>query len=79
MKIEILGSGCAKCKKLMEHAEKAVKDSGVKAEIIKVEDMEKIIDYGVMSTPALVIDGVVKSAGRLVSPAEIAAWIKEGK
>lgn len=76
MKIEVLGSGCAKCKKLFEAAKKAVKDSGVKAELVKVEDMEKIIGYGVMSTPALVIDGVVKSAGRLPQPAEISGWIK---
>jgi small redox-active disulfide protein 2 len=79
MKIEVLGSGCAKCKKLFENAEKAVKDSSVKAEVSKVEDMEKIIGYGVMSTPSLVIDGVVKSAGRLPSPAEISGWIKESK
>lgn len=76
MKIEVLGSGCAKCKKLYEAAEKAVKDSGVKAGLTKVEDMEKIIGYGVMSTPALVVDGVVKSSGRLPSPAEIKNWLK---
>jgi len=76
MKIEVLGSGCAKCKKLYEAAEKAVKECGVKAELIKVEDMEKILGYGVMSTPALVIDGMVKSSGRLPSPSEISGWIK---
>jgi small redox-active disulfide protein 2 len=76
MKIEVLGSGCAKCKKLYEAAEKAVKDSGVKADIVKVEDMEKIIGYGVMSTPALVVDGVIKSVGRIPSPAEVSGWIK---
>ncbi len=76
MKIEVLGSGCPKCKKLFENAERAVKDSGVNAELVKVQDMEKIIGYGVMSTPALVVDGAVKSAGRLPSPAEIAGWIK---
>jgi small redox-active disulfide protein 2 len=71
MKIEILGSGCAKCKKLYENTLTAVKTSGVTAEVIKVEDMEKIIGYGVMSTPALVVDGEVKVAGTVPSPAEI--------
>ena len=76
MKIEVLGTGCPKCKKLLEHTEKAVKESKVKAQIVKIEEIEKIISYGVMSTPALVIDGVIKSSGRLPSTAEIATWFK---
>lgn len=76
MKIEVLGMGCPKCKKLFEAAEKAVKESNVKAEVIKVESMDKIMEYGVMTTPALVIDGTVKCAGRLPSPQEISGWIK---
>ena len=71
MKIEILGTGCAKCKKLYENAVDAVKLSGKEAEVVKVEEIQKIMAYGVMSTPALVVDGVVKSAGKLVSPQEI--------
>jgi small redox-active disulfide protein 2 len=71
MKIEILGTGCAKCKKLYENAVDAVKQSGKQAEVVKVEEIQKIMAYGVMSTPALVVDGVVKSAGKLVSPQEI--------
>jgi len=71
MKIEILGTGCAKCKKLYENAVDAVKLSGKEAEVVKVEEIRKIMAYGVMSTPALVVDGVVKSAGKLVSPQEI--------
>jgi len=71
MKIEILGTGCAKCKKLYENAVDAVKQSGKEAEVVKVEDIQKIMAYGVMSTPALVVDGVVKTAGKLVSPQEI--------
>ena len=73
MKIEILGTGCAKCKKLYENAVEAVKQSGKEAEVVKVEDIRQIVDYGVMSTPALVVDGVVKISGKLVSPQEIAA------
>lgn len=76
MKIEVLGTGCPKCKKLLEHTEKAVKESKVKAQIVKIEDIEQIIGYGVMSTPALVIDGVIKSSGRLPSSEEIANWLK---
>jgi len=71
MKIEILGTGCAKCKKLYENAVDAVKQSGKEAEVVKVEDIRKIMAYGVMSTPALVVDGVVKTSGKLVSPQEI--------
>jgi small redox-active disulfide protein 2 len=71
MKIEILGSGCAKCKKLYENTLSAVQSAGITADVVKVEDMEKIIGYGVMSTPALVVDGEVKVAGTVPSPAEI--------
>jgi small redox-active disulfide protein 2 len=71
MKIEILGTGCAKCKKLYENAVDAVKQSGKQAEVVKVEEIQKIMAYGVMSTPALVVDGVVKTSGKLVSSQEI--------
>lgn len=77
MKIEILGSGCAKCNKTKELAEKAVKETGVDAEIVKVEDFEKILNYGVMVTPALVIDGDVKIAGKIPSLDNIKKWITE--
>ena len=71
MKIEILGMGCPKCKQLFENAKKAVEEKGIDAEIIKVEDMDKITDYAVMVTPAIVIDGTVKAAGKVCSPDEI--------
>ena len=71
MKIEILGTGCAKCKKLYENTLEAVKQSGKEAEVSKVEDIKKIVEYGVMSTPAIVVDGVVKASGKLLSPEEI--------
>lgn len=71
MKIEILGTGCPKCKKLYENAKDAVDQSGKDAEIVKVEDMMKITDYGVMMTPALVIDGKVISAGKVLSCEQI--------
>ncbi len=71
MKIEVLGAGCAKCKSLYENAKKAVEESGKSAELVKVEDMPSIMKYGVMSTPALVIDGQVKFSGKVASVAEI--------
>ena len=64
MKIEILGMGCPKCAMLYESAKKAVEEKGVQAEVVKVEDMGKITEYGVMMTPALVIDAEVKSSGK---------------
>ena len=71
MKIEVLGTGCAKCKTLYENARKALEESGKSAELVKVEDIPSIVKYGVMSTPALVIDGEVKFSGKLASVAEI--------
>jgi small redox-active disulfide protein 2 len=75
MKIEILGSGCTKCKKLYENTLEAVKQSGKEAEVVKVEDIKQIASYGVMSTPAIVVDGVVKVSGKLSSPEEIKAML----
>ncbi len=76
MKIEILGMGCVNCNKLYQNALDAVKLSGKKAEVIKVEDIQKIMGYGVMSTPALVIDGVVKVTGKVPKVEQIKEWIK---
>jgi len=71
MKIQILGTGCAKCMKLAENAEKAAKEKGVDFQIEKVTDINKIMDFGVMITPSLAIDGVVKSVGKVLSAEEI--------
>jgi small redox-active disulfide protein 2 len=79
MKIEILGTGCPKCKKLNALVKEAVSELGVLVEIIKVTDINKIIDYGIMVTPALVIDGDVKVAGKIPSKEEITKWIEEKK
>lgn len=75
MKIEILGTGCPKCKMLEENARRAVAEKGVDAELVKVTDIGKIVEYGVMSTPAIVIDGEVKSYGKLVDAEEIKKWL----
>ncbi|MDQ1328571.1 MAG: hypothetical protein QG641_1856 [Candidatus Poribacteria bacterium] len=77
MKIEILGTGCPKCKKTLENVQKAVKDLKVEAEIVKVEKINDIMNYGVMITPALAINGEVKVAGKIPSPEQIADWIKQ--
>lgn len=71
MKIEILGTGCAKCKQLIVNAETAVKELNRSAEIVKITDLDKIISYGVMATPALVVDGTVVSSGKLLNKDEI--------
>jgi len=71
MKIEILGTGCPKCKKLFENAQEAVKNLGTGADVVKVEDMQQIMNAGVMITPAIAVDGEVKSAGKVLSVDEI--------
>ncbi len=76
MKIEILGMGCANCNKLYQNALDAVKMSGKEVEVAKVEDIKKIVGYGVLSTPALVVDGVVKIAGKVPKAEQIMEWIK---
>ena len=75
MKIEVLGMGCSKCQALMQAVKEAVAKSGKFAQIDKVEDSIAIMNYGVMSTPALVIDGVVKSSGKVLSVDEIVALL----
>jgi small redox-active disulfide protein 2 len=74
-KIEILGSGCAKCKKLYQQTEEAVKSLGIEAQLEKVEDIAKIMDYGVMMTPAIVVDGEVKATGRIPGADELKKMI----
>lgn len=75
MQIKILGTGCAKCKKLYIEAEKALAAAGISAELSKVESLGDIMKYGVMMTPALVIDGEVKASGRIPSVPEMVSWI----
>jgi len=70
-KLQILGTGCPKCRKLAENAESAARDLGIEYEIEKVTQINEIVKFGVMVTPALAIDGQVKVAGKVVSPEEI--------
>lgn len=79
MNIKILGTGCANCKKLEANAKLAVEKAGVSAEIEKVEDIKDIMSFGVMRTPAIVIDGKVKSFGKVSTVADIVKFIGEAK
>jgi len=76
MKIEILGTGCPKCKKLEENTRKALEETGKKAEVIKITDINEIIERDVMTTPAIMIDGKVKTSGRIPEIEEIKKWLK---
>ena len=76
MKIEILGTGCSKCKALEEITKKAIGEIGGFHSVEKVEDVMKIMEYGVMNTPGLVVDGVVKSTGKLLTVEEVVELIK---
>lgn len=75
MKVKVLGTGCAKCKRLYQEAEKAIAESGKNVELEKVENIEDIMNYGVMMTPALVVNEEVKSSGKIPRTTEMVAWI----
>jgi small redox-active disulfide protein 2 len=79
MKIEIMGTGCPKCKTTEKIVRKAVEELGIKAEIVKVEDLQKIIDRGVMMTPAIFIDGEAKIVGHVTSIDEIKKLLQKGE
>ncbi len=79
MEIKILGSGCAKCKRLEELAREAVSELSLQASIAHVTDMNAIMAYPILSTPGLVINEQLKTSGRLPRKEEIIAWLKEAK
>ena len=78
MEIKILGPGCPKCGEVEKRVKKALAELGISADVEKVTDIKKIMGYGILMTPGLVIDGKVKSSGRIPRPEEIKAWIQEG-
>ena len=78
-KIQILGTGCPKCRKLTENAEAAAKKIGVEYEIEKVTEIDRIMDFGVMMTPALVVDGKVMASGSIPSKDEIEKMLASDK
>lgn len=77
IKIEILGTGCAKCKRLFANVQEAVKDLKIAAEVVKVEELDEIVNRGVMLTPALFINGEVRAEGRVPCVDEIKAMLME--
>jgi small redox-active disulfide protein 2 len=77
MEIKVLGGGCARCKKLHDDAQKAVEQAGLGLTVEYVGDITEILKYDVLMTPALVIDGQVKAAGRVPALSEMVAWINE--
>jgi small redox-active disulfide protein 2 len=76
MKVQILGAGCAKCKTLEERVRRLVLDHQLQVEVEKVTDLTEIIKYGILTTPGLVIDGIVKSAGSVPNDEQLLAWLK---
>jgi small redox-active disulfide protein 2 len=76
MKIQVLGPGCANCKQLYKNTMTAVAEADLEADVEKVEDISAIMKFGIMSTPALVVDGVVKSSGKVLSTGEIKKLFK---
>lgn len=74
--VQILGTGCAKCEQLRKNVEQAVAASGVEAMVEKVTDINQIISFGVMVTPAVVVDGEVKSVGKVLTPEEAAKLLQ---
>jgi small redox-active disulfide protein 2 len=76
MKIQILGTGCPKCKKLTENAEAAARELGVAYEIVKVADITEIMKFRVMMTPGLAVDGAVKSVGKVLTSEQIKEYLK---
>ena len=79
MKLQILGTGCPKCKALEANAKKAIEEGSLDATIEKITDIDQIMDMGVMMTPALAIDGEVLSAGKILNKDQILALVKGGR
>jgi len=79
IEIKVLGIGCPKCKRLEQIAQEAVTEAGVQATIVHVTNMQKIMEYPIVSTPGLVINEELKSSGRLPRKEEVVAWIKEAQ
>ena len=76
MKIEVLGTGCSKCRTAEKNVKKAIEELGIQAEVVKIEDLQEIIDRGVMMTPAVIVNGEVKIVGHTPTVNEIKKIIK---
>jgi small redox-active disulfide protein 2 len=78
MKVEVLGTGCANCKRAVQIVEDVAKANGLAIDLVKVEELPKIMAYGVMSTPAVVVDGKVVHAGGIPTKDKVAQWLAGG-
>ncbi len=79
MKIEVLGPGCARCKEVEKRTKEVISELNISAEVVHLSDLKAITQYGVLFTPGLVINGKVKSSGRIPTKEEIAGFLKEEK
>jgi small redox-active disulfide protein 2 len=77
MKIEVLGPGCVKCKKIYEICEETLKELGQEAELVKVEKIDDIMKYGILMTPGLIVNGKLLSSGRVPGREEIKKWLSQ--
>lgn len=77
VEIKVLGTGCPKCRALYSTVAETVKEMGVQAEVVKVEDIKEILEAGVMLTPGLMVNGVLKASGKVPSKAELKRYIEE--
>jgi len=77
MELKILGTGCPKCRKVYANAQRAIADLGIAVKLEKVEAIDEILRYGVMMTPAVVINGRVRASGRIPSVEELKTWLQE--
>jgi len=75
-RIDILGTGCPKCKQLAENADAAAKELGIEYELVKVTDINDIMTFGVMMTPGIAVDGEVKASGKVSTTDEIKGWLQ---
>lgn len=75
-KIEVLGSGCPTCKNLLEIVKKIVEENSIEGEVVYITDIGEVIKRGIMSSPAVMIDGELKASGRVPSEEEIKGWLK---
>ena len=77
MQIKVLGTGCRKCQKLYDVTKEVLEREGIEAELVKIEQLDEIMKHGVMMTPGLIIDGELKSAGKVPREKKLVAWIRE--
>ena len=79
MKVQILGTGCPKCRLLAQRTEQAAREAGLDVELVKVTDIAEILDFGILSTPGLAVDGQVKLSGKVPTVADLKLLLQGGE